>query len=98
MRKVYWHCDHFSARNYCCDRYDFQMKIKEIKTQQTALTLLLYIYHFSTVVDFSFEKYSGSTGEKYSGSTRHRTQDIGTPSTRRETCVILPVQGHSRLN
>ena len=26
----------------------------------------LYIYHFSTVVDFSSEKYSGSTGQKNS--------------------------------
>ena len=26
----------------------------------------LYIYHFSTVIDFSFEKYSGSTGHKNS--------------------------------
>ena len=26
----------------------------------------LYIYHFATVVDFSFEKYSGSTGHRYS--------------------------------
>ena len=25
---------------------------------------LLYIYHFSTVVDFSSEKYSGSTGHR----------------------------------
>ena len=27
----------------------------------------LYIYHFSTVVDFSSEKYSGSTGHMNSG-------------------------------
>ena len=26
----------------------------------------LYIYHFSTVIDFSFEKYSGSTGHRNS--------------------------------
>ena len=26
----------------------------------------LYIYHFSTVVDFSFEKYSGSIGHRNS--------------------------------
>ena len=36
----------------------------------------LCIYHFTTVVDFSSDKYSGSTGhrlsEKYSGSTGHR--------------------------
>ena len=29
-------------------------------------TASLYIYHFSTVIDFSFEKYSGSTGHRNS--------------------------------
>ena len=28
----------------------------------------LYIYHFSIVVDFSSEKYSGSTGHRNSGA------------------------------
>ena len=28
--------------------------------------LSLYIYHFSTVIDFSSEKYSGSTGHRNS--------------------------------
>ena len=32
----------------------------------TSQYLSLYIYHFSTVVDFSSEKYSGSTGHRNS--------------------------------
>ena len=33
---------------------------------ETILILSLYIYHFSTVIDFSSEKYSGSTGHRNS--------------------------------
>ena len=35
----------------------------------------LYIYHFSTVVDFSSEKYSGSTGHRNSSDENSTTAE-----------------------
>ena len=38
----------------------------------------LYLYHFSTVVDFTFEKYSGSTEHKNSREIYSEDADDGT--------------------
>ena len=40
--------------------------VDRIKFGQLQIFSSLYIYHFSTVIDFSSEKYSGSTGHRNS--------------------------------
>ena len=52
----------------------------------------LYIYHFSTVIDFSSEKYRGSTGHKNSCTSREIYNEDASDETRtRNPWITNPV-------
>ena len=55
----------------------------------TGIIVSLYVFHFSTVVDFSSEKYNGSPN-----------LDTGTPGTSREVYsegIVLPMMSSSPI-
>ena len=47
---------------------------KKLKLMKQKGVSLLYIYHFSAVIDFSSKKYSGSTGHRNSSYLRRNLQ------------------------
>ena len=51
-------------------------------------TALLYIYHFSSVIDFSSEKYIGSTGNSYSYYQQRRYSEVADGETRTRNLSI----------
>ena len=69
MQLFFFYFDQYEDSSYQVflqsDQAGWDNSAQKLKNKNS-LVVSLYVYHFSTVVDFSSEKYSGSTGHRNS--------------------------------